>query len=106
MNRMTQHPFLEIPESEAITFYYNGMPLQAREGDTIAAALTDNGIRVFRTTVKRGEPRGLFCAIGQCTDCVMVVNGQPNVRTCVTPVRQDTRVETQNGLGADAHERV
>ena len=47
----------------------------------------------------RGYPRGIFCGIGRCTDCVMTVDGQPNVRTCVTPVRAGMKVETQQGLG-------
>jgi aerobic-type carbon monoxide dehydrogenase small subunit (CoxS/CutS family) len=57
------------------------------------------GVRVFRKTSKRGEPRQLFCGIGRCTDCVMVVDGQPNVRTCVTPVREGMKVEVQDGRG-------
>lgn len=106
MNRIQEHPILDIPECAELTFYYNGQPMTAREGDTIAAALTDNGIRVFRFTAKRKEPRGLYCAIGQCTDCVMVVDGQPNVRTCVTLVKENMRVETQSGLGDGLHETV
>ena len=54
---------------------------------------------MFRKTSKRGEPRQLFCGIGRCTDCVMIVDGQPNVRTCVTPVREGMRVEVQDGRG-------
>ena len=42
------------------------------------------------------NPRGVFCGIGQCTDCVMVVNGQPNTRTCVTKVEEGMVIETQN----------
>ncbi len=99
MNRVTEHPILDIQEKASITFYYNGQPMEAKEGDTIAAALIANGIRVFRETQKRHEPRGLFCAIGQCTDCVMVVNGKPNVRTCVTLVQENMQVEKQIGLG-------
>ncbi len=45
------------------------------------------------------EPRGLFCAIGRCTDCVMTVDGVPNVRTCVTLVEGGMSIETQRGLG-------
>ncbi|MPM66548.1 Hydrogen cyanide synthase subunit HcnA [bioreactor metagenome] len=103
MNRVTQHPILELTDSEPLTFFYNGSPLPARQGDTIASALTANGIRVFRHTARRHETRGLFCAIGQCTDCVMVVNGRPNVRACVTPVEPGMRVETQSGLGGGSH---
>lgn len=106
MRRVTQHPILEIQPAKRLTFYFDGKPLEAQEGDTIAAALMDNGIRVFRETARRHEPRGLFCAIGQCTDCVMVVNGRPNVRTCVTLVEPGMRVETQSGLGGTSHENV
>ena len=35
----------------------------------------------------------------------MIVDGQPNVRTCVTPVRDGMRVEFQDGRGAWGHER-
>lgn len=100
MRRVTEHPFLEITEEKSLTFYFNGQPLEAKEGDTIAAALMANGIRVFRETKRRHEPRGLFCAIGQCTDCVMVVDGKPNVRTCVTLVKEGMQVEKQIGVGS------
>ena len=70
----------------------------------IAAALLASGVRVFRKTAKKGYPRGVFCGIGRCTDCVMTVDGKPNVRTCVTPVRAGMKVETHNGLGRWADE--
>ena len=65
----------------------------------IAAALLANGIRVFRTSAHSGEPRGPFCAVGRCPDCMMTVDGVLNVRTCVTSVRDGMRIETQQGLG-------
>jgi len=77
----------------------DGNRMKAIEGEPILAALLANGIRVSRFTKKRNEPRGLFCAIGHCTDCVMTVDGVPNVRTCVAPVEEGMRVETQRGLG-------
>mgnify|MGYP002597611626 CR=1 FL=1 len=74
----------------------------AREGDPIAAALMANGIRTFRHTARYHEPRGLFCGIGQCTDCVMEVDGKPNVKTCITRVREGMTVRTQEGNGGSA----
>ena len=65
----------------------------------LAAALLAEGIIINRYTAKRHEPRGLFCGIGQCTDCMMTVNGVPNIRTCITPVEDGMTVETQDGLG-------
>ena len=103
-NRIEQHPFLPIPESRTIRFTFDGRVLEGKEGDTIAAALMANGIRVFRTTVKKHTGRGLYCGIGQCTDCVMIVDGRPNVRTCMTFLKEDMTVETQHGLGGGADE--
>jgi predicted molibdopterin-dependent oxidoreductase YjgC len=82
-----------------ITLHVDGKKITAYEGEMIATALVAAGYKAFRYTSKSGEPRGIFCAIGRCTDCVMEVNGRPNVRTCVTPVEEGMRVSTQEGLG-------
>ena len=98
--RVIEHPILgDLEDKKKVTLYYNGEPIEALEGEPIASALMNAGIRVFRTTAKRHEPRGLFCGIGQCTDCMMTVNGVPNIRTCITPVEDGMTVETQDGLG-------
>lgn len=99
--RVLDHPILGTAElGREVTIEVDGQPVQAHEGEPIAAALMAAGLRVLRHTVKRHEPRGVFCAIGRCTDCAMTVDGRPNVRTCVTPVREGMRIETQDGLGA------
>lgn len=77
----------------------DGQSLRAEEGEPIAAALWASDIRVLRWTPQRGEPRGVFCALGRCTDCVMTVDGQPNVRTCMTPVREGMRLSRPRGCG-------
>ncbi len=98
--RVVDHPILgPAPASLPVTISFAGEPLPAFAGEPVAAALVAAGVRVFRKTSKRGEPRQLFCGIGRCTDCVMVVDGQPNVRTCVTPVREGMKVEVQDGRG-------
>jgi predicted molibdopterin-dependent oxidoreductase YjgC len=97
--RVTHHPILpDAPEPDC-TIYHDGKPIPAKSGEPIAAALLAAGIRVFRETPRQHKPRGIYCGIGRCTDCVMVVDGEPNVRTCVTPARQGMKVETQKGLG-------
>jgi len=102
--RIIRHPILgDLPESHTVSITVDGKVIPAREGETIAAALLAAGIRVNRYTEKRHEPRGIFCGIGQCTDCVMVVNGVPNVRTCVTLVADGMVIETQHGLEAPQH---
>lgn len=97
--RVIKHPVLEeLTDLKMVTLYFNGEPIEAVEGEPVASALLNAGIKVFRTTAKRNEPRSVFCAIGRCTDCMMIVDGKPNTRTCVTPVRDGMRVERQEGL--------
>ncbi|MGB9677090.1 MAG: (2Fe-2S)-binding protein [Candidatus Ratteibacteria bacterium] len=98
--RIYKHPILgDLPERKKITIYFNKKKLSAYEGEMIASVLYANGIRTLRKTEKFKEPRGIFCAIGRCTDCVMIVDGVPNVRTCITPVREGIKIEFQKGLG-------
>ena len=97
--RVIEHPILgDLEDKKKVTLYYNGEPIEALEGEPIASALMNAGIRVFRATAKRHEPRGIFCAIGRCTDCMMIVDGIPNTRTCVTAVHDGMHVEKQEGL--------
>jgi len=98
--RIDDHPILGAPPpAREVTIHVDGRPVPAREGETVASALVAAGWTAFRTTERRRQPRGVFCAIGKCTDCVMTVNGVPNVRTCVTLVQDDMQVSTQEGLG-------
>lgn len=94
--RIEEHPILGTLEKKAvIKIEVDGRPIDAFEGEPIAAALMAAGISVFRYTRKKGEPRGIFCAIGQCTDCMMTVDGVPNVRTCIIPVKAGMKIKTQ-----------
>lgn len=70
----------------------NGRTLEAREGESVAAALLAAGIRTLRMTPRRGEPRGLFCGIGQCYDCLVEIDGEPGQRACMTRVRPGMRI--------------
>ncbi len=98
--RVMEHPILgSLDDVGYVTILVDGQPLQARKGEMILAALLADGRIINRYTAKRHEPRGLFCGIGQCTDCMMVVNGIPGIRTCITPVEEGMTVETQQGLG-------
>lgn len=88
-----------ITRGPAIEILVNGRPLRAFEGESVAAALLAAGKRVLRTTARRGEPRGLYCGIGICFDCVMTIDGEPNVRACQTAVRAGMHVESQSAHG-------
>jgi len=88
-----------LQRGDAIEIVVDGSPVPAFEGESVAAALLAGSTRVFRTTARFGTTRGLYCGMGVCFECVMTVDGRPNVRTCQTPVRDGMRVETQKGEG-------
>lgn len=80
-----------------LTLSFDGHPLPAREGDSVASALLAAGVRVTRETLLSGAPRGPWCMMGACFDCVAIVEGRRGVRTCMTPARDGLRVATQRG---------
>ncbi len=87
-----------VPEALA-RISFDAREVAGREGEPLLAALLASGVRVLRTMPRTGETRGGYCLVGRCTDCMVVVDGRPNVRACVTPLRPGMRVETQLGLG-------
>lgn len=97
--RIENHPVLAFKKGRPVTFTFDGKILEGFEGEPVAAALHANGIRVLGHSHGRNRPRGFYCAIGNCSSCKMVVNGEANVRVCVEPLKDGMAVETQNGKG-------
>lgn len=83
---------------ETVSFTFERQEITTRAGDTIAAALTLAGQNHLRDSVVTGEPRGAFCLMGTCFDCLVEVNGMPNVQACRTIVRQGMDVYRQKML--------
>jgi sarcosine oxidase subunit alpha len=79
-----------------LAFTFEGRTIPAVHGQTIAAALYAAGVRIFTRSFKYHRPRGLLCVSGDCPNCLMQVDGRPNVRTCTEPVRQGQVVSGQN----------
>ena len=105
--RITAHPILgDLPQGPGIDFTFDGAVFAGREGEPIAVALFAAGYRVLRTMPRFGDARGGYCMIGRCTDCMVVVNGVPNVPACLTPVSAGLDVRTQRGLGETAAEEA
>lgn len=73
---------------------FDGLPVEAYEGESIAAALLAADVRATRRTRRGDAPRGLFCGIGACHDCLVRVDGSGPVRSCLTPVRDGVAVTT------------
>ncbi len=99
--RIMDHPILgKLRKKRRVNIFLDEKKIEALEGEPIAAALIASGVKGFRRTRRFHHPRGIFCALGRCTDCIMVVDGVPNVRTCVTPVREGMRIKTLDGMGS------
>ncbi|HOV47216.1 MAG: FAD-dependent oxidoreductase [Anaerolineae bacterium] len=95
--RITQHPILSISAEEELPFTWEGRPLTARPGEMIASALFAHGVRIFGHHPKDGAPQGIFCANGQCAQCLVVADGKP-VKACMTPVTPGMVVMPMDGL--------
>src|SRR5690348_5959995 len=84
-----------LDHSSVLNFTLDGRRMQAFKGDTIASAMAASGIIVTARSFKYHRPRGLFCMTGACANCMVRVNGVPNVQACQTPVREDMKVARQ-----------
>ena len=84
MKRIEEHPILDIPKAEEVTFTYNGQKVTGHKGYTIAAALHQAGFPIHSHSLQ-GRNRSLNCGIGKCGACEMLVDGTVR-RICITPV--------------------
>jgi predicted molibdopterin-dependent oxidoreductase YjgC len=94
--------FRRLPEDQrpTLSLSFDGRVIEAREGDSVAAALLANGIAQFRITPVGDAPRGPFCLMGSCFDCLVRIDGVDNRQSCMTPVRAGMKIETQRGRKA------
>jgi len=95
--RINKHPILEIPEKKKVTFTWNGKPLSGYAGEMISAALFANGVHIFGHHHKDRSPQGMFCANGQCSQCMVMADGRP-VKSCMTPLRDKMVLQSVEGL--------
>ncbi len=80
-----------------IHFLFEGKSLQATEGQSLAAALLANQERITRYTRGKSTPRGIFCGIGVCFDCLLIVDGVSNQRSCLVEVKDGMQVRIEDG---------
>ncbi len=95
--RITEHPILPIKPRGTVAFFWQGQKLMALEGETIASALFANGVRAFGHHPKDGAPQGIFCANGQCAQCLVLADGRP-VKSCMELVKPGLHVAPVDGL--------
>ena len=104
MNRLKHLPTLRIDPAETRRFRYRGKTLEGLAGDTVASALFANGVRVFSRSLKYHRPRGLYSLDGECSNTMMAVDGEPNVRTETTWLEEGMTIEAQNVIGTPEYD--
>lgn len=97
--RILKHPILDFKtDKQIVSFIFDGKTYNGVLGEPIAAALHDNGIAVLGHS-HNGRPRGLYCAIGNCSSCLATVDGVSNVRICTEKLKDGMVIQMQNGKG-------
>ena len=95
--RIKSHPIIETTEDANILFFWQSKPFYARPNEMLSSALMANGVSVFSHHPVDGSAQGIFCANGQCSQCMVIADGIP-VKSCMTPVKAGMCVEPAEGL--------
>ena len=105
---INNHPVLGIrPQGKIITIFFEGKALKAREGQTVASALMNNGVYLLGHSRNLSQARGLYCSNGRCQSCSMTIDGVEHVRSCVTLVKDKMTIRQSTGdseVRRDSHE--
>lgn len=84
----------------AVTIFVEGREIKASEGDTVAIAMLNSGLRTFRETPISETPRAPLCLMGVCFDCLVEIDGMANRQACMLPVSEGMKIRLQHGARA------
>jgi len=97
-HRILEHPIIPVrADVKWVEFTFNGKRMMARENEVLSSALFANGVHTFGHHHRDGSPQGIFCANGQCAQCLVLVDGVAR-KACITPVREGMDVRSPDGL--------
>jgi predicted molibdopterin-dependent oxidoreductase YjgC len=99
-----ERDLVEPGPDRPLTILVDGEPVTGTAGQTIAGVLLGAGRRQWRTTREGGAPRGVFCGIGVCFDCLVEVNGVQDVRACLRRAQDGDVVTRQGGRPVEDEE--
>ena len=103
-DRLPPRPSQVTSPSQRVSFTFEGKRIEGVQGDTVGSALYASGVRTFTRSFKYHRSRGLLCVSGSCPNCLMNVDGVPNVRTCMEPLREGMSVRHQNAWPSLKHD--
>jgi sarcosine oxidase subunit alpha len=87
-----------VQRGKSVNITVDGKPIEAYQGETVAAAMLAAGIRTFNKSHKHKQPRSLYCGMGVCYECLVTINGVHAQRACVTNVEEGMVIETEREL--------
>ncbi|SFA69688.1 MULTISPECIES: (2Fe-2S)-binding protein [unclassified Bacillus (in: firmicutes)] len=93
-----QHPMLNSCSKTTVSFSFNHVDYEGREGETIAIALWANGVKALRKSEKNNEPRGMYCGIGQCYECRIYHSQKGLLKACTTIIRDGEQYFSQEQM--------
>ncbi|MBS0124087.1 (2Fe-2S)-binding protein [Thetidibacter halocola] len=96
----TVSPFLELDDAPTVAVTFDGRTLDLPEGANLAAALLAAGEGVFRRTPVSGAPRGPFCMMGACFDCLVEIDGIVR-QACMIEVTEGLQIARPHEAGAE-----
>ena len=100
MSRLPPSPTQRIDPERRLAFTYSGRTFTGFHGDSVASALYAGGVRIFSRSIKYHRPRGLYSLDGESSNCLVEIDGQPNMRAATTPLRGGMAVKPQNVFGS------
>jgi sarcosine oxidase subunit alpha len=105
-DRLKNLPTLRVAPRTKLPLTYRGKRFQGAAGDTVATALFANGVRIFSRSLKYHRPRGLYSLDGECSNCLVEIDGIPNVRSETTLLKSGMAVKPQNVVGSPEHDMM
>jgi sarcosine oxidase, subunit alpha len=103
-DRLPAHSSQQVNQENGLTFYFEGRPVCALPGDTVASALLAQGRTIFSRSFKYHRPRGLLCCSGDCPNCLMEIDDKPNQRACRVSVREGLQARSQHAWPSADHD--
>ncbi len=86
-----------------ITICFEGQTIEVRANDSVAAALIASGITTTRASAVSHSPRGPYCMMGVCFECLVNINGMPNQQACMVTVSEGMQIKRMGPLQSVAH---
>jgi NADPH-dependent 2,4-dienoyl-CoA reductase/sulfur reductase-like enzyme/ferredoxin len=95
--QIKEHPILDPIDAKTVSFTFNGIKMKGLESMAVSSVLFMNGVKIFGHHYKDDSPQGIFCVNGQCAQCMLIIDGNPE-KSCMVPLKEGMIIESVEGL--------